>query len=133
MGDFTGELHEFTSPKRKRSRRGDVTIHTSSIGHDEIVWCDQLPVTAPARLVGDLLADRHDGQHISHVVADILDQRLATRKDLADAVTPHAAAYGVMPAFLYETERGGIRGSHGCRPSRQGGRSLVGEDGTRRL
>ncbi|WP_433217804.1 type IV toxin-antitoxin system AbiEi family antitoxin domain-containing protein [Microtetraspora malaysiensis] len=98
VGDFTGDVHEFTCPKRKRSRRADVTFHTSPVRRYDIVWHDQLPVTAPARLVGDLLADRHDGQHISHVVTDILDQGLATRKELADAAAPHAAAYGVTPA-----------------------------------
>ncbi|GLW97874.1 type IV toxin-antitoxin system AbiEi family antitoxin domain-containing protein [Microtetraspora sp. NBRC 16547] len=98
VGDFTGHIHEFTSPKRKRSRRSDVRIHTSSLGSDDVVSLDQLLVTSPTRLVGDLLATRHDGQHISYVVTDILDRRLATRKALADVVAPHAAAYGVTPA-----------------------------------
>lgn len=95
VGDFEPEPYEFTVPQRKRSRRPDVTFHTATVTDKEVEWRDELPVTTPARLVGDLLADRHDGGHIGQVVADLLRRRLATRMRLARAMEPYAAAYGL--------------------------------------
>lgn len=119
VGDFTGDIHEFTSPKRKRSRRPDIKIHTATLGAGEIKRIDQLPVTSANRLVLDLLADHHDGQHVSHVVVDILDQALATRKELTTSVAPYAAAYGVVPAedfldhLIHLTRPPTLRNAHG--------------------
>ncbi|MFC7217931.1 hypothetical protein ACFQLX_07080 [Streptomyces polyrhachis] len=95
VGDFEPEPHEFTVPVRRRTRRDDVSLHTANLADTEVDWLDQLPVTRPPRLVRDLLADRHDGEHISQVIADLLDRRLATRAQLSRAMAPYAAAYGL--------------------------------------
>lgn len=95
VGDFEPEPYEFTVPRRKRSRRTDVILHTATLTDREVDWRDELPVTTPVRLVRDLLADRHDGGHIGQVVADLLHRRLATRARLARAMEPYAAAYGL--------------------------------------
>jgi predicted transcriptional regulator of viral defense system len=101
VGDFTGEVHEFTCEKRKRSGRPEVRIHTRPVDPETVVWIEQLPVTSTARLVSDLLEDHHDGQHMAHVLADSLDRSLSTPAELAAAVSPHASAYGVTPATAF--------------------------------
>ncbi|MEU8887101.1 type IV toxin-antitoxin system AbiEi family antitoxin domain-containing protein [Streptomyces sp. NPDC048442] len=95
VGDFEPEPYEFTVPRRRRSRRTDVVLHTAVLTDSEVDWQDELPVTTPVRLVRDLLADRHDGGHIGQVLADLLARRLADRKRLAAAMEPYAAAYGL--------------------------------------
>ncbi|WP_326637446.1 hypothetical protein OG884_27050 [Streptosporangium sp. NBC_01755] len=101
VGDFTDEVHEFTRERRGRSRRPDVRIHSRPIGPESVVWVDQLPVTSIPRLIDDLLADRHDGQHVAHVLTDSLDRGLSTPEEVAETINHHAAAYGVTPAETF--------------------------------
>jgi hypothetical protein len=98
VGDFEPECFEFTVPRRKRTRRPDVVLHAATLDDSDVGWVDQLAVTRPARMVGDLMRDRHDGEHVGRVLLDLLDRRLATPAELAAAVWPHAAAYGLSGA-----------------------------------
>jgi len=97
VGDFEPESFEFTVPRRKRTRRADVVLHTAKLDESEVDWVDQMAVTRPARTVGDLMRDRHDGEHVGRVLLDLLDKHLTTPAELAAAAGPHAAAYG-LPA-----------------------------------
>jgi predicted transcriptional regulator of viral defense system len=95
VGDFEPECFEFTVPRRKRTRRTDVVLHTATLDESEVDWVDQMAVTRPARTVGDLMRDRHDGEHVGRVLLDLLDKHLTTPAELAAAAGPHAAAYGL--------------------------------------
>lgn len=91
--------HEFSVPlpRRVRSRRDDVVIHRVSLAADEVGWVEQMLVTVPTRMVGDLCAQSMDGEHLAGVVADLLDKHLANRGSLARALAPHAHRYGGQP------------------------------------
>lgn len=116
-GDFEPEYFEFTVPRRKRTRRTDVVLHTATVDESDVEWVDQMAVTRPSRMVGDLMRDRHDGEHIGRVLLDLLDKRLATPAELATAGRPHAAAYG-LPAvdgeqlIAHLMSRVGMPGQH---------------------
>ncbi|MFJ9178062.1 type IV toxin-antitoxin system AbiEi family antitoxin domain-containing protein [Streptomyces sp. NPDC102360] len=98
VGDFEPEPYEFTVPARRRTRRTDVALRVAALAEGEVEWRDELPVVRPARLVADLLAARHDGQHIGQVIVDLLGRRLVSRARLARAADAHAAAYGLPDA-----------------------------------
>jgi predicted transcriptional regulator of viral defense system len=88
--------HEFSVPlpRRVRSRRDDVEIHRVTLAADEVGWMEEMLVTVPTRMVGDLCAQTMDGEHLAGVVADLIDRRLADRDELASVLAPQAARYG---------------------------------------
>ncbi|WP_328913405.1 MULTISPECIES: type IV toxin-antitoxin system AbiEi family antitoxin domain-containing protein [unclassified Streptomyces] len=98
VGDFEPEHFEFIVPRRKRTRRPDVVLYTLTLDESDVDWVDQMAVTRPTRMVGDLMRDRHDGEHVGRVLLDLLDKRQATPAQLAAATEPHAAAYGLAGA-----------------------------------
>ena len=97
-GDFEPERFEFTCPRRKRARRPDIVVHTKDIEEADVDWLDQIPITKPARLIGDLMADRHDGEHVGRVLLDLLGARLATRSEMSASAQPFAELYGLPGA-----------------------------------
>jgi predicted transcriptional regulator of viral defense system len=88
--------HEFSVPNRRvRSRRPDVVIHRVPLRDADVRWAHELLVTVPVRTVADLCSAVTDGEHLSAVVVDILDKRLATRRELIEVLAAHAASYGI--------------------------------------
>jgi predicted transcriptional regulator of viral defense system len=81
-------------PRRVRSRRDDVVIHRVGLRADEVGWVDEMLVTVPTRMVGDLAAQSMDGEHLAGVVADLLDKHLADRDALASELARYADRYG---------------------------------------
>src|SRR6266540_1511323 len=68
FGHLPADRHEFTLPARRQSRRPDVRLHHRQVADGEWGSLRGLPVTRPARLAADLLADREDPEAVSHVV-----------------------------------------------------------------
>lgn len=99
VGLLEPERLEFSVPlpRRVRSRREDVEIHRATLVADDIGWVEEMLVTVPPRMVGDLCAQTVDGEHLGGVVADLIHRRLAGRDELASALAPHAARYGSEP------------------------------------
>ncbi|WP_182874728.1 type IV toxin-antitoxin system AbiEi family antitoxin domain-containing protein [Microbispora sp. H10670] len=89
-------------PRRFRTRRQDVAIHQAPLRPDDVEWVDGLLVTTPQRTVTDLANVHFDGGHLSLVAADMLDRQLAQPDDLAAALAPYAAAYGLPDATGHE-------------------------------
>ncbi|MFI9569992.1 type IV toxin-antitoxin system AbiEi family antitoxin domain-containing protein [Microbispora rosea] len=104
-------------PRRFRTRRQDVAVHRAPLAADDVRLVDGLLATTPLRTVADLASVRLDGGHLGLVVADMLERRLVRPGDVALAVAPYAAAYGLPGAtgreFLeHLTDRQGRRISH---------------------
>lgn len=93
VGDLLDDEPEITTPERKQSRRG-IRLHRGTLGADEVTIVDGLPVTTPARTVGDLLRDGHDPSHVAEIAGDILRRGLASRQDMAVALDPLARKHG---------------------------------------
>jgi predicted transcriptional regulator of viral defense system len=93
IGQLPADVHEFTVPSRRQSRRRDVRIHVRPLA-DEVVVMHSLPVTRPARIVADLLREREDPEAVAQLVADALRGLFEYPGTVADAVAPYAQRFG---------------------------------------
>ncbi len=71
LGDLPADIHEFTLPVRRQTRRQDVRLHRGAVAAG-VVSRGGLLVTRPARTVVDLLTDGADPASVSTIVAESL-------------------------------------------------------------
>lgn len=95
LGHLPADRHEFTLPVRRQSRRPDVRLHQREVADSEWISLHGLPVTRPARIATDLLADREDPGAVGHVIADAIRSVYDYPATFADALAPHAAKFGL--------------------------------------
>jgi len=95
LGDLDADRHEFTTPSRKQSRRPDVRLHRGVLDAGDVTLHDGLPVTTPERVVVDLLAAGHDGEHVAGVLASAVRDRRVNLSRLAPRLTPFSARLGL--------------------------------------
>jgi predicted transcriptional regulator of viral defense system len=95
LGHLPADRHEFTLPVRRQSRRPDVRLHQRELTDSECISLRGLPVTRPARIAADLLADRDDPEGVGHVIADAIRSVYDHPGTFADALAPHAAKFGL--------------------------------------
>lgn len=60
VGDLRADVHEFTLPARRQTRRADVRLHRGRVPHEHRTVLGGLPVTRAGWMIGDLLADHVD-------------------------------------------------------------------------
>jgi predicted transcriptional regulator of viral defense system len=94
IGHLPADVHEFTLPHRKQTRRPDVRLHRGRVGDDWITH-HGLPVTRPHRIAADLLGEREDAGAVAQLIADALRSAFDYPDVVARAIAPHAAAYGL--------------------------------------
>lgn len=97
IGHLPADVHEFTLPGRKQTRRDDVRLHQGDVGQEWVVR-HGLPVTSPYRVAADLLAERADPGAVAQLIADALRGGFDDPRTVADAIAPHAAKYGLRRA-----------------------------------
>lgn len=95
LGHLPADRHEFALPLRRQSRRPDVRLHLREVTDSEWTSLRGLPVTRPARIAADLLADREDPEAVGHVVDDAMRGAHDSPGAFADALAPHAAKLGL--------------------------------------
>lgn len=95
LGHLPADTHEFTLPTRRQVRRTDVRIHHRALADDESVIQHGLPVTRPARIASDLLADREDPEAVGQIIADALRQMSEQAGAFAEKLAPYAARFGL--------------------------------------
>lgn len=93
VGDLRADVHEFTLPKRRQTRRRDVRLHRGEVPAADRIVISGLPATRPARMASDLLADHIEPGLVAAIVGDILDRGLEGATTLADHLAPHAARF----------------------------------------
>ena len=94
IGPLPADVHEFTLPQRRQTRRRDVRLHR---GHIEGHWMTfgGLPITKPHRIASDLLGEREDPGAVGQVIADALRLGLDTPDEMARALTSRAKGHGL--------------------------------------
>ena len=97
VGDLRADVHEFTLPVRRQTRRPDVRIHRGRVPADRRMVIGGLPVTRAAWVVGQLLEDRVDPDAVAQITSEVLDRSLDFPRVVADVLSPYAARFG-MPA-----------------------------------
>ena len=95
LGHLTADVHEFTLPSRKQSRRPDVRLHRARLMESECANVGGLLVTRPARTAADLLADREAPDAVAQVIADSIRSGSGNPGDIAQAISPSAARFGL--------------------------------------
>jgi hypothetical protein len=95
LGHLPADRHEFTLPVRRQSRRPDVRLHHREVDESEWISLRGLPVTRPARIAADLLADREDPEAVGHVIADAIRGVYDYPSTFAHALARHAAKFGL--------------------------------------
>jgi hypothetical protein len=97
LGDLRADVHEFTLPVRRQSRRPDVRIHRGRVPADRRVVHGGLPVTRAAWVIDQLLDDRVDPDAVAQITSEVLDRSLDYPRSVADVLSPYAARFG-LPA-----------------------------------
>jgi hypothetical protein len=95
LGHLPADVHEFTLPVRRQSRRPDVRLHRSHLDDGEWIRLEGLHVTRPSRIAADLLVEREDPQAVGYVVADALRSVYDYPRTVASALAPLASRYGL--------------------------------------
>ena len=96
LGHLPADVHEFTLPARRQTRRGDVRLHRGQVDGHDLARHDGLTLTRPARIAGDLLTAREDPGAIGHIIADALRDGHDTPERFRRALAPHAARFGLQ-------------------------------------
>ncbi len=95
LGHLPADIHEFTLPSRRQTRRVDVRLHRRPIAEHEWIELRGLPVTRPSRIVADLLRDREDPEAVATVIADAIRGVYDYPGTFADSLAPLAARFGL--------------------------------------
>jgi predicted transcriptional regulator of viral defense system len=95
VGDLRADVHEFTLPRRHQTRRPDVRLHRGEVPAADRTILSGLPVTRPARMIADLLADNVEPGVVGRITAEVIDRGLEGAGDIAERVASYAARFGV--------------------------------------
>lgn len=97
VGDLRADVHEFTVPGRRQTRRPDVRIHRGRVPEDRRVIVGGLPVTRAGWTVGELLEDRVDPDAVAQITSEILDRVLDYPRVVVEGLSPYATRFGLQP------------------------------------
>src|SRR5688572_17413030 len=94
LGRLPADVHQLTVADRRQSRRADVRFHRRRLLPGEWIRLRGLPITRPAQVPADLLADREDPDAVAEIVAGVLRVLHESPRLVAQALAPHAARFG---------------------------------------
>ena len=94
IGDLPADVHEFTTPARKQTRRQDVRLHLRPFETASVVDLRGLPVTRPARIASDLFHDHEEPEAVARIVAEATQQTCDYPSTFAHELAPHAQGFG---------------------------------------
>jgi hypothetical protein len=95
LGHLPADVHEFTLPSRRQTRRTDVRLHVRRLRDDEWISLRGLLVTRPSRIASDLLLDGEEPAAVAHLVADAIRPVFDYPGTFADALAPFTARFGL--------------------------------------
>ncbi|HEY6797123.1 MAG TPA: type IV toxin-antitoxin system AbiEi family antitoxin domain-containing protein [Kineosporiaceae bacterium] len=95
IGDLPADVHEFSVPTRKQTRRRDVRLHVRGLGEGNVVDLRGLPVTRPSRVASDLLRDHEEPAAVARIIVDATHHVYDYPATFADALAPHASRFGL--------------------------------------
>ena len=95
VGDLRADVHEFTLPERRQTRRTDVRLHRGRVPERHRILLRGLPVTRAGWMIGDLLADHLEPERVAGITAQVLDRVFDYPSVVADRIAPYAARFGL--------------------------------------
>jgi hypothetical protein len=94
VGDLRADVHEFTLPTRRQTRRPDVRLHSGRVTDGQRLLLHGLPTTRAGRMIADLLDDHVEPASVAQVTAEVVHRVLDYPNTIAECVAPSAARYG---------------------------------------
>lgn len=94
VGHLVADVHEFTLPRRRQTRRPDVRLHVQPLADAEWIALRGLPVTLPSRIAADLLREREDPEAVAQIIADSIRHVFDYPASFAPTLAPHATRFG---------------------------------------
>lgn len=94
VGDLRADVHEFTLPVRRQTRRPDVRLHRGTVPDEQRILLRGLPVTRAGRMIADLLADHVDPNAVGQIAAEVIDRGFDSPPVIAERIAPHTASFG---------------------------------------
>ena len=95
VGDLRADVHEFTVPERRQTRRPDVRIHRGRVQPDRRILLGGLPTTRAGWMIGQLLADHVDPDAVAQITREVLDRIHDDPRVVAEAVAPYTQRFGL--------------------------------------
>lgn len=125
VGDLRADVHEFTLPVRRQTRRPDVRVHRGSVPRQQRAIHGGLPVVHGGWMIGQLLADHVEPDTVGQIVREVLDGAIDSPDAVAAAIAPYAHRHGhpsgdgsaLLADLLGRTMMRGQTGSSVGRPS----------------
>ncbi len=94
VGDLRADVHEFTIPVRRQSRRHDLRLHRGTVPGEQRILLRGLPVTRAGRVIGDLLSDHIDPSAVAQITTQVVGRALDHPALIAECIAPNAARLG---------------------------------------
>ncbi|MEX1277722.1 MAG: type IV toxin-antitoxin system AbiEi family antitoxin domain-containing protein, partial [Chloroflexota bacterium] len=95
VGVLRADVHEYTLPQRRQTRRPDVRIHRGRVPPERRILLSGLPTTRAGWMVGQLLGDHVDPDAVAQITREVLDRALDYPSEVANAVAPYAQRFGL--------------------------------------
>ncbi|MGO9875921.1 MAG: type IV toxin-antitoxin system AbiEi family antitoxin domain-containing protein [Acidimicrobiia bacterium] len=95
IGHLPADVHEFTVPGRRQSRRSDVRLHVRPLEGVKWITLDGLPSTRPSRITSDLLRENEDPEAVAQLIADAIREVYDHPGTFADSLAPYAARFSL--------------------------------------
>lgn len=112
LGDLLADVHEFYVTRRRQPRRSDLRLRVrATLPARDWRVVEGLPVCTPARIVGDLLAEREDESALARICQDAIRADLLALDELVELSGPHAKVYGHASGRAFSMSLSGVDAS----------------------
>jgi hypothetical protein len=94
VGDLRADVHEFTLPARRQTRRADVRLHRGRVPDGQRLLLHGLPTTRAGRMIADLLDDHVEPASVAQITAEVVHRVFDSPTVIAECIAPSAARFG---------------------------------------
>ena len=94
VGDLRADVHEFTLPVRRQTRRTDVRLHRGLVPVEQWILLHGLPTTGAGRMIADLLDDHVEPASVAQITAEVIHRVLDYPATVAERIGPYAGRFG---------------------------------------
>jgi hypothetical protein len=94
LGELPADVHEFTVPARRQTRRADVRLHRRNLDIGDVRDLGELPGTRPGRIAADLLIDGADAEAVARILAEAMAVGMEDPAEFVRYLAPLARRFG---------------------------------------
>ena len=101
IGDLRADVHEFTLPVRRQTRRSDVRLHRGQVPDGQRLLLHGLPTTRAGRMIADLLDDHVEPASVAQITAEVVQRVFEYPSAIAECIAPSAARSGFAEVMVW--------------------------------